>query len=211
MRSPKKRTYISEVRQKQADETRARIVTMARKLLEQKGYAGMTIEGIAQAAGVAAPTVYAIFKSKTGLLSEILDASRFGDSYEEALAEHLRATDPRERLRRVASIASSVYRSEDSILNLLRGAEAVAPELAQHEKNFGSYRYEVQEGVITGLAESGCLRAGLSVTQARDILWSFTSRDFYRLLVRERGWTPKQYEEWLAQTLLDMLAAPAES
>jgi hypothetical protein len=95
-------------------------------------------------------------------------------------------------------------------LNLLRGAEAVAPELAQHEKTFGSYRYEVQEGVIAGLADSDCLREGLTITRARDILWSFTSRDFYRLLVRERGWTPKEYEEWLARTLLDTLATPAE-
>ncbi|HEX6771094.1 MAG TPA: TetR/AcrR family transcriptional regulator, partial [Acidobacteriaceae bacterium] len=49
------------------------------------------------------------------------------------------------------------------------------------------------------------LRRGLDPKQARDILWSLTSRDLYRLLVRDRGWTAQQYEDWLGNTLVEAL------
>jgi len=42
----------------------------------------MTIEAIAQRAEVSAQSVYAIFRSKTGILTELLDRSTFGDEYE---------------------------------------------------------------------------------------------------------------------------------
>lgn len=74
----KKRQYKSLVRQRQADDTRRRIVEAARQLLQREGYAGMTIEAIAQRAEVSAQSVYAIFKSKTGILIALLDQSMFG-------------------------------------------------------------------------------------------------------------------------------------
>lgn len=46
---------------------------------------------------------------------------------------------------------------------------------------------------------------GLSLSQARDILWAFTGRDIYRMLVIERGWTSEEYEKWLAQLLIKTL------
>src|SRR6266481_2965497 len=71
------------VRQRQASDTRRRIVEVTRQLLQSEGYDGMTIEAIAQRAEVSAQSVYAIFKSKTGILTELLDQSTFGDEYEE--------------------------------------------------------------------------------------------------------------------------------
>ena len=50
----KKRSYTSPVRRRQADDTRRRILEATRHLLETEGYAGMTIEAIAQRAEVSA-------------------------------------------------------------------------------------------------------------------------------------------------------------
>ena len=50
---------------------------------------------------------------------------------------------------------------------------------------------------------------GLLYEEARRILWMYTSRDVYRLLVHEAGWTPDRYEEWLSDTLLHALADPS--
>src|SRR5258708_27452147 len=82
------RPYKSLVRERQADDTRRRIVEAARQLLQTEGYDGMTIETIARRAEVSAPSVYAIFKSKTGLLIALLDQSMFGADYEERSEEH---------------------------------------------------------------------------------------------------------------------------
>lgn len=33
-----------------------------------------------------------------------------------------------------------------------------------------------------------------------DVVWATNSPEFYGLLVSERGWTPEQYEAWLADS-----------
>jgi AcrR family transcriptional regulator len=205
MSATKKRAYQSVVRQRQADDTRSRITASARKLLEEHGYAGMTVEAVAQEAGVAVPTVYAVFGSKTGIVSEILDAARFGESYQDLVREASQTPEPRERLKFAARIARRIYESEHAVMDLLRGAAAVAPVLAQAESERECTRYDAQRGMIRFLIRSHSLRAGLTEQQARDILWSLTSRDLYRMLVRDRGWTAQEFEAWLANMLVDAL------
>ena len=51
--------------------------------------------------------------------------------------------------------------------------------------------------------------AGLALDEARRILWMYTSRDVYRMLVQEGGWTPARYEAWLSETLVAALVKPA--
>ncbi|MGC4068401.1 MAG: DUF4287 domain-containing protein [Polyangiaceae bacterium] len=36
-------------------------------------------------------------------------------------------------------------------------------------------------------------------------IWLFTGREFYRMLVHERGWSPEEYEQYLAYTLVSTL------
>jgi len=98
----KERPYRSLVRQRQADDTRRRIIEATRKLLQSEGYARMTIEAIAQRAEVSAQSVYAIFKSKTGILLELLDQATFGADYEDAVKKALSASDLEIRLRLTA-------------------------------------------------------------------------------------------------------------
>ncbi len=50
------------------------------------------------------------------------------------------------------------------------------------------------------LLEKKALRPGLDVTRATDILWTLNHPDLWLLLVRERGWTPEQYETWFRDT-----------
>jgi AcrR family transcriptional regulator len=211
MSKEKKRTYLSTTRQRQASETRGRIVAAARKLLEEKGYSGMTMEAIAQEAEVAVPTVYANFRSKTGVVAEILEAARFGEDYQQAVRDVLAQKGPIERLQYAPRIARRIYESESSVRDLLRGAGALAPALARQDEERECRRYAMQEHLIEGLASANELRSGLDVQHARDLLWAVTSRDLYRMLVRERGWTPQEYEDWLTKTLLEMLTAPSEA
>jgi hypothetical protein len=46
------------------------------------------------------------------------------------------------------------------------------------------------------------------MTRATDILWTLNHPDVYRLLVGDRGWTPDEHEEWLANTLCEQLLEP---
>src|SRR5258707_4715380 len=201
----KKRPYKSLVRRRQAGDTRRRIVEATRQLLQSEGYAGMTIEAIAQRAEVSAQSVYAIFKSKTGILTELLDQSTFGADYEDAVRQAMSASDPEIRLRLTARIARQIHDAQSAAFDLLRGAGVVAPELAKLEQQRECLRYERQERMILSLNEARRLRPHLEVQTARDIFWMLTGRDVYRMLVRERGWTSQQYQDWLADTLVQSL------
>ena len=48
---------------------------------------------------------------------------------------------------------------------------------------------------------------GLEFDEARRILWMYTSRDVYRMLVQESGWTPDRYQEWLSDALVNALVS----
>jgi AcrR family transcriptional regulator len=204
----KRTAYKSAVRARQAADTRRRIVEATRQLLQKEGYAGMTIEAIARRAEVSAPSVYAIFKSKTGILIELLDESTFGPEYEEAVRKALSANDPEVRLRLAAPIARQIHDALSATFDLLRGAGVVAPELAKLEQQRECLRYERQERMIVSLREAGRLRPDLDYTTTRDIFWMLTSRDIYRMLVRERGWSSQKYQDWLADTLVRSLLSP---
>ena len=145
------RAYKSPVRQRQATETRGRIVEATRKLLETEGYAGMTIEAVARQAEVSVQTVYAVFGSKTGILAEILNEATFGPDYEETVRRTLEETDPETRLCGAARIARQIHDAQRAGFDLLRGAGMVAPELARLEEERESIRYERQEQMIVSL------------------------------------------------------------
>lgn len=193
------------MRQRQAGDTRRRIVEATRRLLESDGYAGMTIEAIAQQAEVSAQSVYAIFKSKTGILIELLDQSMFGTDYEEVVQRTLSASDPENRLRLAAGVAKQIRSAQSAMFDLLRGAGVVAPELAKLQQQRERLRYKKEEGMISFLRDSGSLRPDIDHQTARDVFWMLTGGDVYRMLVHERGWSPQQYQDWLADTLVHSL------
>ena len=177
---------------------------MSRKHIAN-GYGGMTIEGIAQLAEVSDQTVYALFKSKTGILIALLDQSMFGSEYDEVVRQTLSAGDSETRLRRAADVATQTRGAQSAAFDLMRGAAVVAPELAKLERERERLRYQGEKSMITFLRDSGRLRPGLSHQRARDIFWMLTGGDVYRM--RVRGWSSQEYQQWLADTLVEQLLA----
>jgi AcrR family transcriptional regulator len=204
------RRYVSNTRQRQAEETRGRIVEAARRLLEKKGYAGMTIDAVAKKADVAPQTVFAIFRSKAGILAELMDRASFGPDYQDLVRQARDEETPSERLKFAARIARTIHEAQSATLDLLQGAGVVAPDLAAPENDRECRRYENQRHMITFLQDANALLPGLTFDHARDILWALTGRDLFRMLVRGRGWSPEQYETWLGGTLVSALLKDAK-
>ncbi|HEY4385770.1 MAG TPA: TetR/AcrR family transcriptional regulator [Ktedonobacteraceae bacterium] len=201
----KKRTYHSRVRQRQAEETRQRILEAARSLFESCGYAVTTLEAIAEVAEVSPKTIAAVFGSKHALLAEVINPDAFSTPVQQ-LIEELRATeDPSRRLSLVARLTRQAYEPLVSSLELLRTASAVAPELADLALQIEARRRQNQARLIVSLREQGTLHPGLSFEEATDVLWALTSYDLYRMLVVEQRWEPERYETWLAQLLVQHL------
>jgi AcrR family transcriptional regulator len=205
------RSYYSLVRAKQADETRARIAASARELILSRGFEAATMEAIARDAGVAVPTVYSVFGSKCRILSELVERAAFGPTFQKLIAEAERLSDPTARLRLTARIARGIYDAERSESELLRQARAVIPEMALHEHERECGRYEAHGVTVTYIVQSGQLHPGITAEEARDVLWTFTARDLYRMLVLERKWNADRYEQWIGDTLISSLIATPSS
>jgi len=114
-------------------------------------------------------------------------------------------------LRLVANVARQLRSAQSAAFDLMRGAGVVAPQLAKLAQQRERLRYEKEESMIGFLRKAEALRPGLSHKTARDIFWMLTGGDVYRMLVRERGWSPQKYQNWLADTLVHSLLSPGKA
>ncbi len=210
------RPYRSPRREEQARETRNRVLDAARRLFLSRGYAATSIPTIAAEAGVAVPTVYWAFNSKRELLWEMVSRETVGDAEPVPLVERswwkemLSEPDVRLQLNQFAGINRQLHERTVDLFEIVRGAATSDPAVAQAQLEGSQRRYQDVEGVAASLATKGGLRSGVTVEQAADLLWAMTDSTWYGLLVRERGWSPEQYEQWEVTTLTGFLLRPDE-
>ncbi|GAB4229760.1 MAG: hypothetical protein Tsb0021_07660 [Chlamydiales bacterium] len=200
-----RRTYNSESREAQAAQTRSRILEAAQKLFQTKGFDRVTINDLAKSAEVSMPTIYAIFKSKRGVLQSLIDSALPPEKFSALVNDSMQEKSPEKRLQATAKLTRQIYDAEKELIDILRGATVVAPEFKELELERERRRYERQGEYVKEMMERGNLSRDLTLQKSRDILWAFTGRDIYRMLVIERGWTSDDYEKWLAELLIKSL------
>ena len=209
MSTRKTRRYVSRLRADAAESSKAGVLDAARALFVRRGIDAVTIAQIARKAGVSVPTVYAHFKSKEGILRALLKGALFGPRYQKALERLAGERDAVRLIELTAVVARSIYEGESAELGLVRGSSAFSPALRRTEQEFESMRFDMQEERVRLLFEQRKARKDLSFEEARRILWMYTSREIYRMLVQESGWTPDRYQAWLSRTLVATLVEPA--
>jgi AcrR family transcriptional regulator len=208
-RTPKRprRTYDSAGRDAAARKTRERVLDAARHLYSTRPVDSVTIAAIAQRARVSPSTIYATFASRDGILRALMEDALFGPHYTAATALLEKQADPIRALGLTASVARAIYEGESQALGRLRDMAAGSASLRAVEQEFERLRYGMQEARIAGLFRTGRARPGLSRDEARRVLWMYSSREVYRMLVTDGGWTPAAYEKWLADAILRALVA----
>jgi AcrR family transcriptional regulator len=206
-----KRRYHSPQRQLQAELTRRKLLDAARRLFAADGYAATTLPAIAREAEVSAPTITAIFGTKIGLLTALVRLVVGGDEepvplvdrpwWQEMLAE----PDTRRQLAVFAAHGRQIHERSADVAAIMQGAATADPEIAAMLRQLAVGRLRDAQTVAASLAKKGVLAHGVSVKQAGDIIWALGSHDLYRMFVIERGWSPEQYEQWLAASLFHAL------
>ena len=211
MAGEKKRSYHSETREKQAQQTKKHILDAAKKLFQKEGFDRVTIGKIAEVADVSMPTIYAIFKSKRGILQALIDDALPKDQFTKLVDASMKQGSAQERLKQTAKLCRQMYDAERGLMDILRGASVVASEFKELEQEREARRYERQCEYVETLMKQKALTQELTLEKARDVLWVFTGRDIYRLFVIERGWTSDAYEAWLFDILMKSLLGTNES
>jgi AcrR family transcriptional regulator len=209
------RPYESPRRREQAEQTRTKILGAARRLFETQGYPATSMSEIAVEAGVALKTLYVTFDSKAGLLRALWHLLLRGDQGASPVGERawfrevLDEPDPRRQLRLNARNSRVVKERAGELMGVLAGAAATDPGVQALWDRIQREFYDNQRTIILALQRKKALKPGLGTKRATDALWTLNHPDIYRLLVKQCGWKPAQYERWFADAACSLLLAPA--
>jgi AcrR family transcriptional regulator len=209
-----KRRYESVHRQEQARLTRRAILDAAGKLFVDPGYAATPLTAIATEAGVAIQTVYKVFGSKKALLSALVDITVAGDDEPVPLPDRQFATDiraladARAKLARYAIHLTETHARQAHVMLALAGAATADPDAAAIWRKNLDERRQGMTMFAADLASAGQLRPDHSVDTAADVLWLAMDVRNYDWLVRERGWTPEQFQRWYVDTVAAAILTP---
>lgn len=199
------RKYSSAVRDEQAARTRTRILDAASDLFLDRGYARTTIKDIADQAGVARDTVYAVFGSKARVLTALIDLRLVPDGSVASARERPEALavrdeiDQRKQIELFASFIAGISTQLRPVFEILRTASAVEPDMANVFQEMDRYRMMNMQTYAKWIAARGPLR--VSTRRAGEIIWTLASPDVGRMLCDELGWTQTQHARWLSDTL----------
>ncbi len=192
----------STYRQRQAAATRARVIRAARRVFATRGYSAATIADVARAAGVAIPTIYKLFGNKRALMTAV------ADSWEPQFAPGGPHDVPNDPLDALAFWATTVRRQWETGLDIAMiyaAAVASEPEVRKELEP----RLAAREAMIQAICEKlePALADGLTPREAGAIISALTLPEVYRELVRDRGWTPDEFQTWLEHTLTSQFLA----
>lgn len=205
------REYDATGRRERARATRRRVVAAARELLEERGYTATTIADVAGRAGVSPASIYKGFGTKAALVMTVFDVTIAGDDESVAVADRPEAQriqeepDVRAKLRLYAAGAAARAERSARVQLALRDGATVDPAVDHLWQELQAQRLTGMTMLGHHLVDTGQLRAGIEVDEARDVLWTCISVEVYDLLVLQRGWSRDAYAEWLARALIASL------
>jgi AcrR family transcriptional regulator len=175
------RPYRVQQRTNKAEQTRERIITTVRELLAEGSFHELTVEQVAERAGVSRATLYQHFRSRLELVDsmcETFDANP-------ALMK-LRSTvvlpDPDAALAQTIALSIQFWSTEDSVLASLYGVEAVDPAARALVIRQRADRRSELKRLAQHLRTSKRLRIGVGEKRAHDLLMVFTSYETFREL-----------------------------
>ncbi len=198
-----KRGYDGTSRRARAEQVRTELIEAARAMLLADGYAASTIPKIALVCEVSAESVYKRFAGKPALVRAVVEQALrgLGPVPAETRSDALGAADLPELLHGWATLSAEVAPRVAPILLLVRLAAAHDPELANLARELDDNRRARMTANAHRLADAGHLPRGLSVAQATDILWTYSSPEVYDLLVMRSGWKLDEYATFITAGL----------
>src|SRR6201996_4930263 len=177
------------------EQARVAVLHAADDLLAERGFAGVTIEGIAARAGVAKQTIYRWWPSKVDVLLDTL----IEDSEQELVVPDTGSAieDARRYLRKLAAFVTGDPAGK-VLLALIGEAQHDAPMAGVFHARYLDPQRRAEQAMLARGVASGELPSGLDVDRALDALLGPV---FYRALVAGGPHTPAFTDRLVAQVL----------
>ncbi|TDD21582.1 TetR/AcrR family transcriptional regulator [Nonomuraea diastatica] len=192
---------VVRLRDRSEELTLRTILTAARVLFAEHGYARTPIRLIARQAGISPQTIYAHFGSKAGVLNGLVDLLDDEAGLPDLVAELDALRDPTELLGLLAKAARQMRERCGDILTILNSGAAVDPDIAATQAEGARRNRLGVEMVVERLHGTG----HHVHPRAADIAVALTSEGVHDSLVIDAGWSHDEYESWLRQALATAL------
>lgn len=199
-----KRRYDASRRREAAARTREEILSAARRLFTERGYAATPMTVIAEQAGVALDTVYAAVGRKPELARLLIETaiSGTGQAVPADERDYVRAIgaapDAATKIAIYASAVRDIAARLAPLVAVIAQAGPAEPQLAELWREIAERRAANMRRFVAELAAAEPLR--VSLQDAADIVWATNAPEFYQLVVGQRGWSPERYEQFLADS-----------
>ena len=204
-----RRPYDTTRRREKARQAHDALLNAAMARFLEHGYLATTVESIAHDAATSTATIYKSYGGKPGLVRALCaralegagptPAEQRSDTLKEA------ESDPRRVIEGWGRLTAEVAPRVAPILLLLRDAAGGDPAAADLHDELDRDRLKRMTANARHLIRGGHVRNGISLADARDVLWLYSSPELFDLLVRRRGWSVRRYSRFVAEAMIDAL------
>jgi AcrR family transcriptional regulator len=205
----RRRRYDATNRAAQAAHSRIAILECAERLFLAHGYATTTNAAIAAEAGVSVETIYKAFGGKAGVVRAIRDWRLAGtgpiDAETRSNRQRADEKDPYALIASWGAFTSEVAPLVSPILLLVRSAAATDAAVRGLLDEMDDARMRRMRVNARHLRDGGHLRPGVTLGQATDVLWTYSSPELYELLVVRRGWSSDRYGRFVGDAMIAAL------
>ena len=201
-------SYNSPRRQQAAAATREAIIEAALELFARQGYARTTVAQVAEAARVAANTVYTSVGGKPRLLAAITEGGTPDPDVADTLTAAARTTDPAQVIRLTAAGTRRVNQRRAKAVAVLLDSAQADPAAAEMLRVTARRYRDALATLARRLEDLGAVQPP-DLDRAADIFWYLFGWTSWRTLITDLEWSWDDAEQWLAQRGIDALLNPA--
>jgi AcrR family transcriptional regulator len=211
----KSRSYDNSARTEASRIRQVRVLAAARALFLARGYVRTTMAAVAGEAEVSLDTVYTLVGRKPDLFRLLIESAISGrdeavPAEDRDYVHRIRAQPTAEgKLRAYADALPEILARLAPLVAVVQVAASAEPELASLWHDIAERRAANMQRFAAELAATG--RLAIPTREAADIIWATNSPELYSLLVQQRGWTGRQYANWLADTWVQLLLQPGDA
>jgi len=207
------RPYRSDLRQRQAAQTRVRVVEAAVTLFGRQGYSATTFAQLAEEAGVSVKTVQE-HGPKSALLQAAMELSSFGvegetDFFATDLGQtFLQRRDPSELATMTGEAMLAINAPSAGLWMTVVGASHGDEELSRFQAKMLSQIRAQVEHVLRYVDGRGWLRSDVPFDDLVEAFCVITCVETYVRFVQHDGKSPDEYKSFVARTVRETILTP---
>jgi AcrR family transcriptional regulator len=188
--------------------TRAALLQAISEIVESQGFDGLTMNAVADKAGVSRRAIYLHFRSRADLIPALHDYAVEKLGLEDSLERVWAQETPEATLDEWAAHLTRINLRAMGVDRAVRYTRHSDPDVEAYRRGVAERQRRNCRILIEGMHEAGRLHPQWSVDDAVDMLWSLISTDMLEALADECDWDTGKVAERLGFLLRRTFLAP---